>query len=141
MLSLLKIVRAKPPDSTAFTQSDIAFDVQQGEHIILKQINLDGDVISLTGNGELTLDGATNPISLKLHASGGRGGLPIVSGMLSEASQQILLIHVGGTLDHPETRTEPFPVANQALQQLQADPNKPSLLEGGDFLRSLGLRR
>ena len=141
MLSLLKIMRAKAPDTTAFTQSDIAFDIQQGEHIILKQINLDGDAISLSGNGELTLDGATNPISLRLHASGGRGGMPILSGMLSEASQQILLIHVGGTLDHPETYTEPFPVANQALQQLQADPNKPSLLNGGDFMRSLGLRR
>jgi hypothetical protein len=141
MLSLLKIARAKRPDSTAFTQSDIAFDIQQGEHIILKHINLEGDAISLSGNGELTLDGQANPISLRLHTSAGRGGLPILSGMLSEASQQILLIHVGGTLQHPETRTGPFPVANQALQQLQADPNKPSLLHAGDFMRSLGLRR
>jgi len=141
MLSLLKIARAKRPDSTAFTQSDIAFDIQQGEHIILKQINLDGDAISLSGNGELTLDGQSNPISLRLHTSAGRGGLPIVSGMLSEASQQILLIHVGGTLNHPEMRTEPFPVANQALQQLQADPDKPSLLNAGNFMRTLGLRR
>ncbi len=61
MVSLLKIMRAKAPDTTAFTQSDIAFDIQQGEHIILKQINLDGDAISLSGNGELTLDGADEP--------------------------------------------------------------------------------
>lgn len=141
MIALLKIARAKPPDATAFTQSDIAFEIQQGQHIILKQINLDGDAINLSGHGELTLDGQTNPIKLRLHASGSRGGLPILSGMLSEASQQILLIHVGGTLEHPETRTEPFPAANQALQQLQPDPAKPSLLGGGNFLRSLGLAR
>src|SRR5262249_53130722 len=115
MISLLKIMRAKPPDSTAFTQSDIVFDVQQGQHVILKQINLNGDAIDLSGEGELTLDGHTNPISLQLHTSVGRGAMPLVSGMVSEASRQILLIHVGGTLEHPETRAEPFPAANQAL--------------------------
>ncbi len=51
--------------------------------------------------------------------------MPIISGMLSEASQQILLIHVGGTLDHPETCTEPFPVANQALQQFRPTQTSP----------------
>jgi hypothetical protein len=136
MLSLLKIARAKVPDSTAFTQSDIQFEIQQGEHIILKQINLDGDAISLSGNGELTLDGQTNPISMTLHAAGGRGAMPIVEGLLSEASKQILLIHVGGTLEHPESRTEPFPVANQTLQQFQADPNKPPVEQAG-FMKSL----
>ena len=141
MISLLKIARAKPPDATAFTQCDIAFDIQQGEHIILKQIDLHGDAIDLSGHGELTLDGHTNPIRLRLHASGGRGGIPLVSGILNEASQQILLIHVGGTLEHPITRSEPFPAANQALQQLQADSDKPALLEPGGLMRALGLRR
>ncbi len=140
MVSLLKIARAKAPDTTAFTQADIAFDIQQGEHIILKQINLDGDAISLSGNGELTLDGQNNPIRMTLHTSGGRHGLPIISGMLSEAGKQILLIHVAGTLEHPETRTEPFPVANQALQQLQADPEQPAFKQAGGFWKSLGFR-
>ena len=139
MISLLAIARAKLPDTTAFTQSDIVFDIQQGEHIILKQINLDGDAINLQGHGELTLDGHTNPIRMQLHASGGRGGFPLVSGMLNETSRQILLIHVGGTLDHPTTRTEPFPAANQALQQLQADSEKPGLIP--QAMRGLGLRR
>jgi hypothetical protein len=141
MVSLLSLLRAKPPDGNAFTQSDIAFEIQQGTHVILKQVNLDGDAISLSGSGELALEGPSNPIRMQLHASGGRGAMPIRSGMLSEASQQILLIHVGGTLEHPETRTEPFPVANQALQQLQGESSKTPLLGSGDFLRSLGLRR
>ena len=62
MVSLLALLRAKPPDSSAFTQSDIAFDIQQGEHIILKQIQLNGSAMDLSGHGELTLDGQTNPI-------------------------------------------------------------------------------
>lgn len=141
MISLLKIARAKPPDTNAFTQCDIGFDIQQGEHIILKQINLEGDAINLSGHGELTFDRQTNPIRLQMHVSTGRGGLPIVSGMFDEASRQILLVHVGGTLEHPQTRTEPFPAANQALQQLQPDPEKPALLGNGNFMRSLGLWR
>jgi hypothetical protein len=138
MVSLLKIMRAKTPDSTAFTQGEVGFEIQQGEHIILKQIHLDGDAINLTGNGELTLDGQTNPIRMELHTSGGRGAIPLVSGMLSEAGKQILMIHVGGTLTHPEMRTEPFPVANQALQQLS--PEQPATRQAGGFWKSLGWR-
>ena len=138
MVSLLKIIRAKTPDSTAFTNGEVSFEIQQGEHIILRQIHLDGDAINLTGNGELTLDGQTNPLRMELHTSGGRGGIPLVSGMLSEAGKQILMIHVGGTLTHPEMRTEPFPVANQALQQLQASPEQPSAAQAGGFWKSLG---
>ena len=51
----------------------------------------------------------------------GRGNMPIISGMFSQASQQIMTIHVGGTLDNPETYTEAFPVASQALERLRPD--------------------
>lgn len=141
MVSLLKIARAKPPDATAFTQGDIAFAVQ-GEHVTLNQINLDGDAISLSGQGELTLDGQTNPIKLQLHTTVGRGSVPLLSGMLSEASQQIMLIYVDGTLDNPTTRAEAFPAAQGALQQLQAESDRPGLLpRPGAFMRAIGLSR
>jgi hypothetical protein len=41
--------------------------------------------------------------------------------MLGEASQQIMQIHVDGTLDDPNTTGEALPVVSQALQQLQAE--------------------
>jgi hypothetical protein len=121
VVSLLKIVRAKPPDNTAFTESDIAFDIK-GQHVILKKIDLRGDAVNLAGVGELTLDGQTNPIRLELHTMVGRGNLPLISGVFSEASQQILKIHVAGSLDHPVTRTEAFPAASQALEALRSEP-------------------
>jgi hypothetical protein len=142
MVSLLKIIRAKPPDSTAFTQSDIAFVIEQGEHILLKQIQLNGDAIDLSGQGELTLDGQTNPINLQLHTSVGRGNVPFLSSMLNGASQQILQIHVGGTLEHPVTQTQPFPAANQALQQLQGENDRPApVRQTGGFFRNFGAQR
>jgi AsmA-like protein len=141
MVSLLKIARAKSPDSTAFTQSDINFAIQ-GEHVTLNQINLDGDAISLSGHGELTLDGQSNPINLELHSTVGRGTVPLLSGLLSEASQHIMLIYVNGTLDHPTTRAEAFPTAQGALQQLQGDGERSTLLpRPGAIMRNLGVGR
>lgn len=141
MVSLLKIARAKSPDSTAFTQSDIAFDVRD-RHIILNQINLNGDAISLTGTGELTIDGQTNPISLQLHTQVGRGDVPVLKDLLSETSKQIMMLHVEGPLENPTTRPQAFPGANEALQQLQGDARQPSMLpQSGSLMRAIGLRR
>ncbi len=120
MVSLLAIVRAKPPATNAFTESDLAFDIR-GEHVYLKSVQLNGDALTLSGDGEVTLDGQTNPINLQLYTKVLRGNVPVVSSIMKQASQQIMTIHVDGTLDHPVARAEAFPVANQALQQLQAD--------------------
>lgn len=141
MVSLLKIIRAKAPDTTAFTECDVAFDVR-GEHIVLKRINLNGDAINLMGQGALKLDGQTNPINLQFHTMVGRGNVPLLSGILSEASQQIMSIEVTGTVDHPITRTQAFPGANQALQQLQADAENATPLPPADrVIQTSGTRR
>jgi hypothetical protein len=117
MVSLLKILSIRPPDSTAFTKSDIHFRVQ-GEHIVLDQINFNGDAVSLLGQGQVSFD---RQIDLTFHAMVGRDEfrVPVLRGLLGEASQQIMQIRVGGTLDRPETRGEAFPVVSQALQQFQ----------------------
>lgn len=120
MVSLLKIMRAKVPDSTAFTESDVRFQIN-GQHVLLNQIDLRGDAVSLAGEGELTLDSQTNPIRLELYTTVGSGKMPIIAGMFKEAGKQILKVHVDGTLEHPMTTTEAFPVASQALERLRAD--------------------
>ncbi len=141
MMSLLKIARAKTPDATAFTQSDIAFDIRD-RHIILNQIHLNGDAINLSGNGELTLDGQTNPINLQLHTRVLHAEVPLISGLAREVSQQVMLLHVEGPLENPVTRAQAFPAAQEALQQLQADSQQPPLLPGnGSLMRAIGLRR
>ena len=140
MISLLKIIRAKRPDTTAFTESDVAFRIN-GQHVELRQIDLRGDAVSLSGQGELTLDSQTNPIRLELHTTVGRGNMPILSGMFSEASQQILKIHVDGSLDHPLTSTEAFPVATQAIERLRGDYEKPAPPQASGTLWPFGVRR
>ncbi len=96
MLALLKLLSIRQPDTTAFTNSEIDFRVQ-GEHVYLDRINFYGDAISLKGSGEMDLD---RRIDLKFYSLVGRGELdmPIVRAVVRQASKQLLLIHVTGTL-------------------------------------------
>jgi len=119
MISLLKLLSIRPPDQNAFSTSDIDFRIQ-GEHIYFDRIDFKGDAISLLGKGEMDFQ---KNIRLTFHAIVGRGelDLPLLKELFRGASQQIMLIHVGGTLHDPETRKEAFPGVNQALQQLSDD--------------------
>ncbi len=123
MVQLLKILSVRAPDKTAFTQSDIDFRIQ-GDYVIFDRINFKGDAVSLLGRGQMNLD---TQVNLTFRAEIGRGDwqLPVVRTVLSEASNQVMQIHVDGTLDRPNIRREAFPGVNQALQQLQADLQNP----------------
>jgi hypothetical protein len=127
MAALVKLVRVRKPDKSAFGNSDIDFRIE-GTHIYLDRITFSGDPINLAGNGEMSFQG---DIRLTLHTMVGRPdpAFPVVQQILGGASQQILLVHVGGTLQNPETSKQALPGLNQALQQLQgeaAGTNGPS---------------
>jgi hypothetical protein len=117
MISLLKILSIRAPDRNAFSTSSMDYHIE-GEHIYFDRIDFNGDAISLLGKGEMDFQ---SNVKLKFHAIVGRGeiDLPIIKEVYRGASQQILQIHVSGTLQNPETRKEAFPAVNQALQQLQ----------------------
>jgi len=117
MISLLKILSIRAPDRNAFSTSSMDYHIE-GEHIYFDRIDFNGDAISLLGKGEMDFQ---SNVKMKFHAIVGRGeiDLPIIKEVYRGASQQILQIHVSGTLQNPETRKEAFPAVNQALQQLQ----------------------
>jgi hypothetical protein len=117
MVSLLKLLSIRPPDQNAFSAANIEYRIE-GEHIYFNRIDFNGDAISLHGNGDMDFQSA---IRMTFHAQVGRGefDLPFVKQVFSGASQQIMLIHVSGTLQNPETRREALPAVNQALQQLR----------------------
>lgn len=117
MISLLKILSIRAPDRNAFSTSNMDYRIE-GEHIYFDTIDFQGDAISLRGKGEMDFQ---SNVKLNFYATVGRGelDLPIIREVYRGASKQILQIHVGGTLQNPETRKEAFPAVNQALQQLQ----------------------
>ncbi len=119
MIAMLKLLRVQTPDTNAFSSSDMSFRIE-GPHIYLDPITFSGDAISLSGNGEVDLQ--TN-LQLAFSAQLGptEERIPLISGLLGGASEQILQIRVKGTLQDPVVTKEAFPGVNKALQQLQED--------------------
>lgn len=128
MLQLLKLLSVSRPDKTAFTSSDINYRIH-GDHVYLDRINFNGDAISLRGHGEVDFRGQFSSsnsrkpqpeVNMQFYTLVGRDNLriPGISDLLSRASQQLLLIHVRGTLDDPRLTKEPLPVLKETLEQI-----------------------
>jgi len=123
MVSMLKIIRIRPPDQTAFTDSQIDFQVE-GEHINLRRVDFHGDAISLKGDGWINLD---REINLNFYTNVVRDDkyhIPVVSPLLGEASRQFMLIRVTGAFDDPKTEREALPGLNETFQQLFPEANQ-----------------
>ncbi len=129
MIALLSILELREPDTTAFSKSDIEFTVR-GNHIHMPRITFNGDAISLNGSGRMDFQ---SNIDLTFHALVGRDEIqvPILRDLIGGASEQIMQIHVGRTLQDPDLRTEAFPVVSRALQQLEG-----GLQQGGGAPRA-----
>jgi hypothetical protein len=89
-------------------------------------------------------------IDVKFYTLVGRRefSLPALRAALQQASQQILLIRVTGTLERPDVQSEPLPMLKETLDQIfpeladrpdraRMSPLKPleALREGLPFLR------
>jgi hypothetical protein len=129
MVSLLKILSVRKPDKTAFISSDADFRIEHGR-MCFEHLNLNGDAVSLVGEGDLDFQGK---IDLKFHSMVGRADRETrpVRDLFGGASQQFFQIRVGGTLQNPETSREAFPGVNQALQRLQPDREREKARSGG----------
>jgi len=119
MIALLKVLGDPEPDQSAFSTSDIDFQINGG-HVYLTDITFDGDAFSLEGEGMVDFDGS---IQLTFRTNMGRREwqLPLVREVFGRVSEEIMQIHVGGTLQDPIRYREPFPGLNEALRQLQAE--------------------
>ncbi len=117
MISMLKILSVRAPDPNAFSKSDIDFRIE-GEHFYFDKLDFNGDAISLLGKGEMNFQGDTR-CTFTAVVGRGDGGMPILRNIFKDASQQFMLIHVGGNVQNPDIRQEAFPGVNQALKNLQ----------------------
>ncbi|MFO0900145.1 MAG: hypothetical protein U0836_22145 [Pirellulales bacterium] len=135
MMSLLKLLSIRTPDTNAFTESNIDFQVM-GDRVFLSSLEFKGDAVSLHGRGEMNWN---TELDLKCSALVGRGDLPLpwIKGMMRQASERILPIHIAGTLGAPQMKMEAFPAFNQALGQFQEDWRRTT----GAGIRSADLRR
>jgi hypothetical protein len=126
MIAMLKLLSIREPDTNAFSQSDIDFRIA-GNHVYFDPIDFRGDAISLLGDGEMNVE--TQRIQLTFHAMVGRAqlNLPVIKDLVGGASQQLMLIHVGGTLQDPQMRREALPAVNRALEMLRSPQSGESI--------------
>lgn len=116
MARLLKVLRNRVPDKTAFNGVDAEFKIA-GKQIDFAHLNLLGDAVSLYGQGQATLD---RQIDFAFHTTVGRNNLPlpVLRSMIGQASANLLLINVTGTVDNPEITREPLPAVNDFVEHL-----------------------
>lgn len=118
MVRLLKILRIRPPDETAFNSSDVAFRTE-GDRIYFDRIDFDGDAISLEGRGEMNLDRVLN---LTFDTFVGRDDDQplsiLVRPLLKEAGRRLMVTRVTGTLEDPHVERIALPDVNQGFQQV-----------------------
>lgn len=120
ILSLVKILRVKEVNRTAFDTSDVDFTINNGS-IDLNRIELIGDAFSLIGNGKVDFN---HQIDLNFYSIMGRGRwyIPVVSELYRAGSQQVLWINVDGTCDEPKTHRNVLPQLNDTIRSLLEPP-------------------
>ena len=116
IISLLKILRNKEVNRTAFDTSDVDFTIH-GDQIKLSRIELIGDAISLIGNGYLEW---ARYADINFYSVVGRNRfhIPILSDLYKASSQRIMWINVGGPIDNLQTTRKVLPGLNDSIKAL-----------------------
>ncbi|MEX2317025.1 MAG: hypothetical protein WD669_07730 [Pirellulales bacterium] len=119
VVSLLKVLRNRAPNTTAFNRCDMKFQVL-GEDVVFDQLNLLGDAGSLYGEGKTNFD---RKLDLVFYSLMGPADLPIpfYKSILGQASKQTLTLKVSGTWDVPLIEPNVLPGVNDALERLQTE--------------------
>lgn len=126
MVSMLSILSLRPPEATAFTESDIEFRIV-GDYIQFKQIDFRGDAVSLRGTGSMNMN---TELQLAFHAVVGRDEIriPVVNKVVGRAAQQLMQIQITGTLASPVTDRKLVPGLQAMLNELKGPPSNPGVV-------------
>jgi hypothetical protein len=125
LVSLLKVLRNRAPDSTAFNKVESEFLIH-GDRVTLNKLDLLGDAVSFYGRGDAWFN---KRIDLTFHSIIGQNELsiPVLKNFVGQASEQFMQLAVDGTLDAPQTHTKAFPGVTNMIEQIQSDLNGSEL--------------
>lgn len=118
LVSLLKVLRVRAPNTTAFNSCEMQFEIH-GEDVFFRQLDLLGDVVSLYGRGQANFDRQLNLVFYTL-VGPGRLPIPVLNTVLSQISEQSLQLKVTGPLENPIVAREALPEVNKILQQIRS---------------------
>ncbi len=105
----------------AFSSSEVDFRIQS-ERFIMDRIALEGDAVSLYGNGWMSFD---EEINMDFYSLVGRQRLaiPLINQVVAEASKGLLRIDVAGSLDRPKVNGTAFPELDGTMERILQDLN------------------
>jgi hypothetical protein len=119
LVSMLKVLRNRTPDKTAFNRCDMNFTIE-GEHVYFQQLNLLGDAVSLYGKGETGFDRHLDLVFYTLPEPANLP-IPLWKTIAGQVSQQTLQLNVTGTWDQADVNPETLPGVNQMFEQIQTE--------------------
>ncbi|MDO4586937.1 MAG: AsmA-like C-terminal domain-containing protein [Planctomycetia bacterium] len=116
IMKILQLFSVREPDRTAFNSSAIDFRVF-GNRLCLDRVILEGNSLTLFGNGWLTLEEKVHLIDLTMNSRLGntKNQIPVLSDVLGGATDQISQIRIEGPLSDPVIRADRFPGIKKAI--------------------------
>ncbi len=115
IVKILSLLSVKNPGENAFGSCDVDFKVLS-DHVKLTRVLLEGDALTLFGDGWLTIRGKEQLVDLTLNSRLGnpKSQIPIISDVIGAAGDQIAQIRVEGNLASPVIQQENLPGLKKA---------------------------
>ncbi|HEV8058448.1 MAG TPA: AsmA-like C-terminal region-containing protein [Gemmataceae bacterium] len=109
IVSLLKVLKLRVPDDTAFEEAHMQFGIN-GRKVEFNRLDLYGDAVSLGGKGSMQLDGSQLMVDFyALIGPFNSRMLPVLGSMEAFISKRILKIKMRGSLQDVECDREAVP--------------------------------
>jgi hypothetical protein len=118
LVAMLKVLRNRPPDTTAFNRCDMQFTIH-GQDIHFQQLNLLGDAVSFYGKGDADFNRRIDLVFYTLLEPA--IPIPILKTIAGQLSQQAWQLQVVGTWDNVQVQHQTLPGVNQMWEQIQAE--------------------
>jgi hypothetical protein len=119
LVSMLKLLSNRPPDTTAFNRCDMKFSIQ-GEHVHFEPVNLLGDAVSLYGKGDIDFSHRLDLTFFTLPAPAD-STIPVLKTIFKHVSPQMWQLKVVGTFEHPEVEKKALPAMTDMLDHIQTE--------------------
>jgi hypothetical protein len=116
MLGLMQITNLALPLNSPFTEISTRYSME-GERVVFEQIDLKSKDMTMSGSGELNF--ALKSVSLWLATRNpALIALPVVGPLIGGANQELLRIHIKGTIEEPKVTASTFDTVTTTVDQV-----------------------
>jgi hypothetical protein len=116
MLGLMQITNLALPITSPFTEISTRYSLD-GEKVVFEQIDLKSKDMTMSGSGELNF--AQRSVSLWMTTKNPTLlALPVVGPLIGGADQELLRIHIKGTIEQPKVTASTFDTVTTTVDQV-----------------------